>query len=121
MTKQRTPTKILEMRGAFKKNPQRRRTEEPQPEHLIAADPPDHWAEDVQQAYRDIVGSCVPGVLTDMDTLAVEVAARSLAQLRHRFEEKGKATMADARAVYLMLGKLGMNPSDRSGLSVKAR
>jgi hypothetical protein len=102
------------MRGAFKKNPQRARSRENEP---IVVEPlgdaPKTFTGDKLEAWKDIVDTAPPGVLTKADRLAVEIAAGLLA--RHRIMP---ITGTDLSQLSAFLGKFGMTPSDRSKVSV---
>jgi len=117
MGRPKTPTNILEMRGAFKKNPKRRRPGEPKPTKPLG-NPPGRLGPDVKKAWREIDRHCVPGVLTAMDRVTLELLATALARIReniHKTDPDGKflVTMADLKSALTMLGKFGMSPADR--------
>jgi hypothetical protein len=105
------------MRGAFRKNPQRMKARENEPTglpELPAA--PESFTADQKKAWTDIVDNCPAGVLKASDTIAVEIAARLLAQLR--------AGTLDAKLygqLNGLLSKFGMNPADRSKVAVPPR
>jgi len=117
MSRPRKPTAVLDATGAFRKNPNRRRDGEP-----IVTDPigpaPDDPGKTFKQAWDDIVGNAPLGVLTCADRIYVEIAARLLVEMREDF-----AGMMTSRLALLttMLGKMGMNPSDRAKLSIPAQ
>lgn len=114
MGRPRTPTNVLDMRGAFKKNPQRLRERENEPTVVDPLeDPPKTFTGDQLQAWNDIVRTAPKGVLTAADSVAVESAARLLA-----LERIGKASDSQGRRLDALLGKFGMTPSDRSKVSV---
>ncbi len=122
MARPKTPTNILDMRGAFKKNPNRRRIEEPKPEEPLG-NPPCRLSPGVKKIWREIARHCAPGVLTIMDRRAVELAAIALDRIQEQnemFDADGKplVTMTDIRTAMTMLGKFGMTPSDRAGLGI---
>ncbi len=79
MARPRTPAKILELRGAFKANPQRRR--EPVEALEFDGNPPAHLPPELTRAWRYIVEQVPPGVLTASDASAVEIMARLQAQV----------------------------------------
>ena len=109
----RKPSNVLEMSGAFRKNPQRRKEREGEPQPAQPIGPPPDWMPDnVQEAWRDIVRLAPGGVLGDCDRIYVEVASELLALKR----QLGVMAMEPAKLNRLetMLGKLGMNPADRS-------
>lgn len=114
MARLRTPTNILKLRGADKKHPDRmrERKDEPQDDRPVG-DPPKEFDADQVRAWQDIVTACIPGVLTGSDRLYVETASRLLAMVRC-----GTATSADYTRWEAMLGKMGLNPADRSRISV---
>jgi hypothetical protein len=117
MTRGRPPkaTKVLELNGAYKKNPQRRkdRANEPQTTGPLPPYPGSMEGRTQEDAYNLIVASAPLGVLTDADLLTVLEMSRLL------FLSWNDACTASERHLLLtMLGKLGMNPSDRARLQV---
>ena len=115
MARPRTPTSVLEARGAFKHDPQRRRPSEPVVTEPIGT-PPHHLTAAQLLAWDEIVGYAPDGVLTSADRLSVEVASVLLAEFR-----ADPAEMSAPRLLRLtgLLGHFGMNPADRSKLSIK--
>ncbi|MBB5420794.1 hypothetical protein [Paraburkholderia atlantica] len=109
MARPRTPAKVLEMRGAYKRNPGRRR-EEPATAGPIG-DAPDYFNAAELVAWFDITSWAPRDVLTASDRLTVELAARLLADSRANWAEFTAAKLARLEA---MLGKFGMSPADRS-------
>lgn len=117
MARPRKPTNVLELKGAFKHDPSRgrERENEPAPKAGIGPPPP-HLAADEQKVWDEIVGLAPVGVFGDCDRMHVEVTARLMALLRRvgiEAIDPAKLNRLDA-----MLGKLGMNPSDRSKVKV---
>lgn len=78
MSKHRTPSNILELKGAFKKNPQRKRVDCPGV-GLFDASPPQHLQQDCVRAWNEIVKRVPIDALTHTDELAVEICATLLA------------------------------------------
>jgi hypothetical protein len=117
LARPRTPTNILEMRGAFRKNPARRADRENEP---VVTEPlgeaPKTFTADQLQAWTDIVAQCPAGVLRKSDGIAVEEAARLLAMSR-----MGSAETADRRALHALIGKFGMTPSERSKVTAEGK
>ena len=115
MSRPRTATAILEARGAFKTNPERKREHEPKPAATMPDKPPERLTKDQKAAWRQIVEITPPGILANSDQLIVEIAACLLAEFRTNPNE-----MVTARITRLTceLGKLGLSPSDRAGLEV---
>ena len=113
MPRPRTATRILEMRGAFKANPARKRPHEPQVEGAIPAEPPEHLDEEMAGCWREVVGMVPAGVLTSADDVAVEVVSVLLADFRRERENMQGARLS---RLCVMLGRLGLDPSGRAGL-----
>lgn len=113
MARNRTPSNILELRGAFDKNPQRRR-EEPQVESDLGQ-PPEHFDEARQAAWLEIVDMAPEGVLTKADRIAVEMLADLMVRYRASMKPGGdKFTSADRRDMLAVLARFGMTAADRS-------
>jgi hypothetical protein len=109
MGRPRTPSNVLDARGAFKKNPNRARPDEPESEGEIG-DPPECFTEDQCAAWRDFARTCHAGVLGSADRIALEIAAVLLADFRVNLEfPAAKLARLDS-----LLGRFGMTPSDRS-------
>jgi hypothetical protein len=75
----RTPSNVLELKGAWKKDPQRRR------EPVAAAgafnrQPPAHLPQECVRAWHWLVEQIPPGVLTASDHASMEAMARVQAQ-----------------------------------------
>lgn len=111
----RKPSAVLELTGAFDRNPSRRRARaaEPQPEGPIG-DPPAHLPPTVAACWREIAELCCTGVLARSDRLAVEHAAHLLAHLRGRNWQVPPAVWLRFEAA---LGRLGLSPVDRARVS----
>ncbi len=113
MPRQRKPTAIMELTGAFRKDPQLRRDNEPPSVGPFPAQPPDHLADDIKAAWEEIVEVVPFGVLGGSDRFIVEVCAILVAEMR-------RETMNSARITQLRiaLGALGLTPADRARLTV---
>ena len=111
----RTPTKILDARGAFKRHPERKRDGEPVVKDPLGS-PPDRLTELERQAWREVAMYAPPGVLTSADRIHVEELSILLAE-----SWVSRADMQTSTRALLnkMLGQLGMNPSDRSKISIE--
>lgn len=114
MPRPRKPTALLEMAGAFKKDPKRRRARdnEPTPDGPIGEPPPD-LQPDVAAAWGEIVRTCPAGVLTKADRIAVRSAARLLAA-----ENAGTIAVGERAQFHRLLESLGMTPRGRSYVHV---
>jgi hypothetical protein len=109
------PTKVLELSGAFKKDPKRKkdRKNEPKPEGTIGPYPGDRAQCSQKDAYDLIVSSAPIGVLTPSDQPFVEEMARLL-----HLSWTNKATASERQLLMTGFGKIGMNPSERSRLHI---
>ena len=103
---------MLRLVGAFEKNPARGRARagEPDPVGEIG-EPPAALSLPERAAWNEICTISHAGVLCRADRLAVELAARLLAEYR-----LAPVTFPNARLLRLqiLLGSFGMTPADRS-------
>jgi hypothetical protein len=113
MARPRTPTNVLELRGAFNKNPQRKRPNEPKATGEIGSfalgscDPAEIW--------NELVGSCPQNVLTNADRMALEIAVEYLRQFR---TDPMRCSSERVKTLIGLLARFGMTPSDRAKLSL---
>jgi len=116
MARPRKPSNVLELNGAFKRNPDRgrARADEPAPTDAIG-DPPDWLSPEVNACWREIVALAHPGTLSQADRLIIEHGAQLLATLRGEQWQVHPTLMVRWES---FLGKLGLTPADRSKVSV---
>ena len=114
MPRPRTATAILEARGAFKKDPQRKRVD-PEPSGQLRDKPPEHLNPEQQKAWRRITDTAPKGVLHQSDEIMLDLARCLLAEY-----QRDPESMATSRIARLetQLGKFGLSPSDRARLGV---
>ncbi len=112
MGRPRTPASVLEARGSFKKDPQRRRQDVVCDEPI--GKPPAFLNEAERVCWLQIVADAPAGVLTKADSLIVEVTARLMAKVR-----KDGAKAGDRSQLILCLSKLGMTAVDRSRVTAR--
>jgi len=110
----KTPTRILEARGAFRKNPQRRREAEPVVSEPLGG-PPEGFKPDELQAWREIVERAPMGVLTAADWHCVILASKLFAEAMRDTENMNAARLS---RLHSLLGDMGMTPSARASLSI---
>jgi len=115
MARPRTATNILEARGAFRKDPQRKRPNEPKVDSAFPAKPPAHLDAAERKCWREVVRIAPAGVLTGADIVTVEIVARLLAEFRD--DSRGMQVARITRLTSEM-GKIGLSPSARASLSV---
>lgn len=113
MARPRTPTNVLELRGAYTKNPQRKRKAEPKPVAGIG-----RFTEgptEISEIWDEVVAQTVPGVMTISDRVALEIVCRLLSDLRTKPDDisVGKVT-----ALCNLLGRFGLTPADRSKVTI---
>lgn len=108
----RTPTRVLEMRGSFQKDPLRRaaRANEPQVTTPLG-EPPTSLDEAEQARWRDIASWC--HWLTVADRVLVEQTCQLWMAMRRRTGSPGQGKMLTVNLI-----RLGMTPADRSKVSV---
>jgi phage terminase small subunit len=135
MTRPRTPTNVLELSGAFDKNPQRRRRDPKSAGPLGSA--PVELDEQERQLWNEFRRKAPEKVLTAADRFLLEILCRLMA--RQRFPGKscgcngkgvcptcngtgfvGRAPLSNGELTALMQGisKLGFTPVDRAKISV---
>jgi len=117
MAKQRTPTNVLTMKGALKKNPARGRARAGEPTEL---DPfpkaaPRYLNANQKRAWAKVVKMVPAGVLKASDVVVVEITACLYAEFVAAPMLMETPRVAQLR---IALGALGCTPADRSKLSV---
>lgn len=111
----RTPSKVLEARGTFAHNPDRKR--EDFASGAFDKSPPSYFKELQIDAWNDIVEVLPDSVLQATDGIIVELAARLVS--RFRAIDDADITMAQVAQIRTALATLGMTPADRSRVSAK--
>jgi hypothetical protein len=112
MARPRKPTNILELKGAFKKDPQRFAARENEPVPVSGlGDAPGYMTFEQKECFQEIRSKAHPGTMSDADSVAVEIAACLLAEFRADPQEFTAAKLGRLQA---FLGQFGMTPADRS-------
>jgi hypothetical protein len=115
MARPRKPTALLELRGAFKHDPKRKKTRQNEP--LVTTplpDPPENLRPDISEAWRQMK---VRGYrLTSADKFLVEIAATLTARYR-----LGELNHGHVSVMIGLLGKLGFSPRERGALNLPTR
>jgi hypothetical protein len=112
MSKRRTPTAILEAKGAFDKDPQRRRDAEPDTD-LTLGGPPSRFTDFQKQLWRQISKRLLHGVAKRSDRDAFETLV-----LLKESERSGVLLPAERGQLLSLYGRFAMTPSDRSKVVV---
>jgi phage terminase small subunit len=113
----RKPTALLKLSGSADKHPERlaARANEPQPDPNLG-NCPSLLTKEQKKIWKEIVSEIAPGVLTKTDRKQVEIAVRLLERIR-----KGTDRPSDISNFQKCLSMLGMNPVERSKVSVTPR
>lgn len=115
MPKPRTPSAVLEARGAFDKDPARRRDDFEA--GVFDPTPPTYFKAHQKAVWNEIVAALPANVLQATDRMAVELAARLIAHFRKLPDDE--VTSAQVAQIRTALAVLGMTPADRSRVSAK--
>jgi len=107
MSRPPMPSYLLEGRGAFKKNPNRKRVDAVDDRAL--GDPPEHLNEAERAAWIELAGNALPDTLGRADRTTLELTVSLLLKLR-----SGAAMASELSLLATQLAKLGMSPADRS-------
>lgn len=113
MAAHRKPTNVLQLTGAWRHDPQRKRIDPPTQGPVGNA--PKQSRLTFAQAWRYIVKCCLAGVLADRDRPYLEIAASLFVEFRAAPTKFHPAKLARLTA---MLAALGMSPADASRVSV---
>jgi len=105
----------LELAGAFKKDPQRRRVD-PEPKGEIG-EPPRRLGQLERDIWRELVAASIPGVLKDSDRSQFETLCRLKAiEREYGFGERGLSASLLSQ-MNALAAKFGMTPADRPKLA----
>jgi hypothetical protein len=114
MGRPRIPTNVQHLKGAFKKDPQRLKERENEPENVNpVGEPPDYLSDEAKSAWRQIVSESIEGVLGEADRIAVEMASGLYAKAIGE-----GLNPQEHNQFFRYLSQFGMMPADRSKISV---
>ena len=115
MPRTKKSARILELTGAYKKNPQRKNHNEPVVESLTEADIPAGLNPQERDAFKRLMDYMPPGVYTVAEIPLLTMAARYQTQFDNDPEEfpASKASLLTKCLIHL-----GMTPGGRSKLTV---
>ena len=118
MTRPRTPTNILKLKGADKVNPGRLKDRENEPANINPlGKAPDYLNKDEIKFWKILEVESIPGVLGEADRQSVAIAAKLLA-ITHSDEG---ASSAQINQLTKLLSQFGMTPADRSKISIPGK
>ena len=112
MGRPRKPTALLEIGGAFKKNPQRKRPNEPKSGSPLGP-PPIGFDQELKKIWLEITEMVPPNVLSIADRWLVEIACRAMRNIRH-----DKALASEKNLLVSCLSRMGLTPADRSKIAI---
>lgn len=123
MARPRKPTAALELNGAFKKNPQRRkaREHEPKPSGPLGEAP--SWLDrDEKQTWRDLQAQLAHGVAGNSDAAAFATLCRLFTALK-KDGIGGRAGLTSSMLSVMngLFTQFGMTPASRSKVSVPSK
>lgn len=108
MGRPRKPTKVLELRGSFDKDPQRRKARQHEPKVDAPLGPPPAYLDSSEVDRWADVAKMAPW-LTVADRVPVEIVARLWARLVRREAATPEIKILESTAAHL-----GLNPVDRT-------
>ena len=116
MPRPRIATAVLEAKGAFVHDPQRKasRASEPKPDPCFG-NAPRYLTKPQKAIWRELVGQIAPSVATKADRVVVEVTVRMIDRMRNHTEAM---RASDYATLNRCLSQLGMTPADRSKIHV---
>lgn len=118
MARPRTPTKVLDARGAFKRHPERKRGGEPEVRDPLGA-PPEDLSPAELRWWHEFAARAPVGVLTAADWPILLMASKLMAEFMFDSTAMNAGRLGRLQS---LLGTFGMTPSDRAKLSIpKAR
>jgi phage terminase small subunit len=126
MGRNKTPTAILEAKGAFLINPQRARPNEPKGDHPLGS-PPKYLSKEQKKIWKEIAKRLLPGVALESDRDAFELMVRLTAAMRHGVKMADGTIMpaevamkaADRSTLISLWSRFAMTPADRSRVSAE--
>jgi hypothetical protein len=120
MARPRTPTAVLKLRGAFKKDPKRAaaRQNEPVPTGPLG-EPPTRFDKYEKAAWSELAAIAPPGVLSNSHRWLVELACRLKARMdQHGVGGNFGLSVGEQAQFKDCLIRMGLTPADSSKVSV---
>jgi len=116
MSRPRTPTEILDVRGSFIANPARAHEREHEPtSDRPLGEPPARLSEECKAVWHEVAAQMLPGVCKVSDRQMFEVLVRLIAKIR-----AGAIRMTELSTLISLCGRFAMSPADRSKVTVSA-
>lgn len=131
MGRPRTPAKILELSGAFKKNPARKRARAVELKFgTPLGPPPAEWSEkaansqrcaDLLEAWHQVIAQDVLGVLNASHRMLVESQCYLMYRIRQASKGYGKANSGDFAQLKANMAAMGQTPADSARVAEAVR
>jgi hypothetical protein len=115
MSRPRIPTSVLDAKGAFIANPQRKRANEPTTDRSLGR-PPKTLDIEHAKIWKDLQRQLLPGVAKVSDRIAFEALTNLVYRLR-----KGTLSGHGYSLLLQFSGRFAMTPSDRSKVAVDTK
>ncbi len=109
MPAKRKPATVLELKGSWRKDPRRRRSDVTSWGPI--GPPPDHFIEAQREAWEDVIDFAPQGVLKASDVVYVELLSCLWAEYR---EGPANFTAAKLALLHKMLRDSGLTPASRA-------
>lgn len=107
----RLPASVLEAKGAFTKDPQRKRIDPVSSGELGEA--PSYFSDEQRTIWNELKETLPPGLAKSADRMMAEISVR----LMHKFRTSG-LTASELSQLINALGRLGLSPADRTKCSI---
>jgi hypothetical protein len=121
MGRPRTPTPLLELRGAYKHDPKRKRARQAEPKAGGPLDgAPTSFSAELVSVWDELCELAPPGVLGKADRWLVEVTCQLMLKFRVIGLLRGSGmSSAELNLLVSCLSRMGMTPSDRSRVGIQ--
>ncbi len=116
MGRNRIPTVIQNAKGAFLKDPQRARPNEPAGDRPLGK-PPVYLSKEEKKVWKELAEQLLPGVAFESDRTMFELLVRLKTQMVHNF---AAMRSADKSLLKDLSSRFAMSPADRSKVAVEA-
>src|SRR5579871_2522191 len=110
MGRPRTPTAVLDAKGAFGKNPDRKRSAEPTTDQPIG-NPPTYLSKDEKKIWKELAKQSLPGVLKYSDRASFELLVRLTSTMRSDY---ANMRVAEKSLFISLCSRFALTPADRS-------
>jgi hypothetical protein len=117
MSRRKQPTQVMELKGAYKKDPQRRPPAKMEDKIILSEVPPTHLEDDEKLIWREIMGfQAIPELFRASDAYIIEMTVIHIAKMRRR-----EATAADYTRLHKLLYELAMTPAGKAKFAPPAK